>query len=223
MKRIFVLVISLLTMVGCGDEVEFNTPALQGKKDGLAWKATYYDVSIADNGRITIEAGNRNETVFLKIRSLELNAYELGDRSSSEAIFIDSEGLRYSTKNDPDPEFQFYPADGEVLIEKITETTVWGRFRFNAFTNSGLETVNFSQGIFFGLPIVAIADQLISCDEAVVLSNLAKAIYEATDINSPDFPIACANYRDALVRRIVACGGGGQGSVLQNIIDSLNC
>jgi hypothetical protein len=221
MKRICVLLLTLVTVLSCGDEIKFNTPAVQGKKDGNLWRATFYDVSFNDGNRIEITGGNGNETIKFTVPNLELGDKFLGRGSSSKAEFIDEEGIRYSTNFTPDPDFSLYPPDGEIIISKVTQNSVSGRFWFNAFSQSGLATVNFSQGVFFDVPLNNLGGGLQSCDDAVADRQAAEEIYNNTDPSSSGYPEACENYKEALMRQIATCGGGGANSPLQIIINGL--
>ena len=221
MKRLFVLILTLLTVWSCNDEIKFNTPAVQGKKDGVFWRATFYSVNFNTGGRIVISGSNNIETISFTVPNIEVNTYWLGRGSSSKAEFLDSEEILYSTNSDPDPSFSLYPADGELIIDQITESTISGTFWFNAYSSSGLETVNFSQGVLFDIPYSGIAGNIVSCDQAVADREATEEIFNNTDITSPSYPEVCQNYKDALTQQITSCGGGGANSPNQIIIDSL--
>ena len=224
MKKVYVFILSAIALVGCGDDIEFNTPAIQGNKDGSLWRATYFNADI-DNGALIIEGGRNLESIILLPNDDERGVYELGGTNSSEARYIDAQGVEYSTKYDPDPSVQLYPANGQIIIESFdTEAnTVTGTFWFNAFTESGLGEVNFSQGHFYrvfmngGLAV----DPIISCDEAVAASEAALQTYNMTDTTSPDFPAVCNAYVTALTNQITSCGDDND--ILQGIIDGLDC
>ena len=221
MKRLFILILITLTVWSCGDEIKFNTPAIQGKKDGQLWRATFFDVGFNTQGRIVISGGNNIETIMFTVPNLEVDTYWLGRGSSSKAEFIDSNGIEYSTNFVADPSLSLYPPDGEIEINRITETTISGKFRLNAYSRSGMETVNFSQGVFFDLPYTGIANDIISCDQAVADAEAAEEIFNNTDTSSPSYTEVCQNYKEALTQQITSCGGGGANSPLQIIINSL--
>lgn len=221
MKRVFVLALIVLTVFSCGDEVKFNTPAVQGKKNGNPWRATFYDVSFNSANRIEISGSNGNETLIFTVPNLELGGKYLGRGSSSKAEFFDAEGRRFSTNSLPDPVFQLYPPDGEIEITQLTATSVSGRFWFNAFTQSGLETVNFSQGVFFDVPIFGLGGGLMNCDEAEQALIEAEEVFNNTDQTSSQYPEVCEAYKEALINRIAICGGGGANSPFQIIINGL--
>ena len=223
MKRISVLMLILVTVFSCSDEVKFNTPAVQGKKDGDFWRAVYYDVSFTNgsSGRIVIEGGSGDETIKFTVPNLELGDKWLGRGSSSKAEFEDIDGILYSTNSIPDSEFYLYPADGEITFTQVTSTSVSGRFWFNAFSQSGDKTINFSQGVFFDVPLNNLGGGLMSCDEAVAEAQAAQETYFNIDPASTDYTEACQNYKEALIQQIATCGGGGANSPLQIIIDGL--
>lgn len=221
MKRLIVLVLTVLITWSCSDEIKFNTPAVQGRKDGVLWRATSYDVSFNSGGRIVITGSNNIETISFTVPNIEVDSYWLGRGSSSKAEFVDSDGIRFSTNSVPDPSLSLYPADGELIINQITETTLSGKFRFNAYSNDGLETVNFSQGVLFDVPYSGIANDIVSCDQAIADREATEEIFNNTDITSPNYPEVCQNYKDALTQQITSCGGGGANSPIQIIIDSL--
>lgn len=224
MKKLFVLALAFVTVFSCGDEIEFNTPALQGKKDGERWKALFYNASYDDSWKLIITGGDNFESITLHVAELAIGNYTLGVGNTSYAEFVDIENITYSTNNEPDPDFSLYPADGLITISRYdaSNNTVSGEFYFNAYSLSGLKTVNFSEGIFFDLPLPSGAGpNIMSCDDAIAQSDLAKALYESTPTTSNDYSANCNAYRIALINKKNACIDG-DGSI-QAEIDSLMC
>jgi len=224
MKKLYVFFLAAITLVGCADEIEFNSPAIQGNKDGSLWRATYFNADI-DNGALIIQGGKNLESVILLPNDDQRGTYELGGANSSEARFIDAQGVAYSTKYDPDPSVQLYPANGQIIIESFdTEAnTVTGTFWFNAFTETGLGEVNFSQGHFYRIFMNGGLDvnPIISCDEAVAATATALETYNMTDNMSAEYPAICEDYKTALMNQITSCGDDND--ILQTIIDGLDC
>ena len=145
----------------------------------------------------------------------------------NEARFVDQDGVVYSTKFDPDPSIQVYPADGEIIVESFDTVdgrqTVTGTFWFNAFTEDGLQQVNFNVGHFYRVPFTGgiSTDPIVSCDQAVLAVTNALEEYNNTDPMSEAFAAACQRYETALMLQITSCGD--ESNVLQDIIDSLDC
>ncbi|QRM88340.1 hypothetical protein FG167_03590 [Lacinutrix sp. WUR7] len=223
MKKVFLFVVTALLMVSCGEELEFNTPALQGKKDGTLWRADYYSAEINSSGELIISGGRGSEIVTLRMGAA-VGTYVLGEGSSSEAGFTSVQDIAYSTNNEPSEIILNYPADGEIVIEKYSASgsKVSGTFWFNAFSASGLNKVNYSQGVFYEVPISGGGGStVVSCDGAVIASQAALTIYEATNNTSSEYPPACNAYKAALMQQITSCGDDT--NTLQDIIDGLDC
>ena len=156
MKRIFSLMVVLITLIGCKDDIEFNTPALQGDREGDLWRSTYNAADI-DFGGWVIEGGNSVETVQLITTNDVRGTFVLGGDSPNVAIYRDADGVVYSTANAPDESLTIYPADGEIIVEDINNTavkTVEGTFWFNAYTADGLNRINFNNGVFHKVPLL---------------------------------------------------------------------
>ncbi|MGB1307771.1 MAG: DUF6252 family protein [Oceanihabitans sp.] len=223
MKKIFILAVTALFMASCSNDVEFNTPALQGDKDGDMWKADFYNASVNSDGQLVINGGKGQEEVFLTISSTSVGTYTLGDGSANKAQFFNPQELEFSTNNNPDPSIQVYPAGGEIIINEYNASSnkITGTFWFNAFSETGLNGVNFSQGVFYRIPIRGGGTTVVSCDDAVSNTQAAEDTYNSTDPASAEFATACNAYRAALIQQITSCGDGN--NVLQDIIDGLNC
>lgn len=223
MKKIFLFVVSALFMVSCGEELEFNTPALQGEKDGALWRSDYYSAEINGSGQLIISGGRGSETVLLKMGAA-VGTYILGEGSASEAVFTSIQDVIHSTNNEPDETVQIYPADGEIVITGYSDSgnKVSGTFWFNAFSASGLNKVNYSQGVFYEIPVSGgVSATVVSCDDAVTATGAALAIYNATDATSSDYTAVCNAYQAALMQQITSCGDDT--NTLQGIIDGLDC
>lgn len=227
MKKTFVLLISILTIVSCGDDLEFNSPAIQAKKDGVVWRAQIYTSDI-DNGGLIVQGKNNGETLTLVATDDQRGTYVLGGESLNEAQFKDANGVTYSTFFSPNESLQLYPPDGELIIERFHHTAdplinlATGSFWFNAFTESGLSTVNFNQGKFYRVPIVGgilVLDLSTSCQDAGIETTEAEEAFLAANETMENYTNICNAYREALLIQIIACEDNT--NPLQNIVDSL--
>jgi hypothetical protein len=224
MKKLFVLALAVFALVSCGDDLELNSPAMQGKKDGSNWKAVSYGGYINENGKSIITGNNNYETINLQVSSFAVGTYLLGENNSNIAVLIDSNLQEYSTNNLPDQDIELYPPDGIVEITEFnpTNNSITGKFWFNAYSESGTQTVNFSQGIFYNITVpYSSGPGLMSCDEAVAATLAAQTVFNATSTTDPGYPAACNSYKNALMDQQVACGD--ETGTLQAIIDSLVC
>lgn len=156
MKNILSFVFITLLFFNCSDDIEFNAPAVQGTKDGNLWRAKFYAADI-DFGGFLVEGGINLERVQLVTVNDVRGTFPLGGDAPNRALFKDSQGVVYSTANNPDPSLSIFPAVGEIVVEDISNTepkTISGTFWFFAYTSDGLNTVNFSQGVFHKVPLI---------------------------------------------------------------------
>ncbi|WMI69353.1 DUF6252 family protein [Mangrovimonas sp. YM274] len=222
-KYIALFTLALFTVFGCGDDLEFNTPAMLGKKDGELWRAKFYAADI-DAGGLVVEGGNSYETLSLVTTLDNVGTYYLGGEHQSEARFKDAYGVTYSTLNAPDPSLQVYPADGEIEIVDFDNSTntVTGTFKFNAFSEDGMKSVNFIQGEFYRVPLTGgllVIGGGTSCQQAQQATAEAAAAFAASSSEMPEYADLCNAYKDALVVQINSCGDTS--GVLQAAIDAL--
>jgi hypothetical protein len=242
MKKLLILPLVFLTLFGCGDEVQFNTPAFQGSYNNTLWRAKAFSASIDDNGILTLMGTNNFETLELIIPSASVGVYVTGVVNAIEARFTTADGTIFSTNNTPDESISIYPERGEIRIDEIINNTFTGTFRFNAFDATGLRVVNFTGplggvdavtgenifgGIFYRVPLVegAIPTDPIACEDTQVQVDNAQMAYEmllssnSEFLSSSDFEAACNAYSQALTLQLTYCGDS-DGS-LQALINSL--
>ncbi|WP_123812070.1 DUF6252 family protein [Mangrovimonas sp. DI 80] len=223
MKNIMFFALTLFAVFGCADDLEFNTPAMVGKKDGEPWRGKYYAADI-DEGGLVVQGGTSYETLSLVTTLDNVGTYYLGGDNQNEARFTDAYGVTYSTLNAPDPSVQVYPANGEIEIidfDKPTNT-VTGKFKFNAFSEDGLTSVNFIQGEFYKVPLIGgllVTGGGTSCQQAQKISDEAASALAASSSELPEYAELCNAYKDALVVQSNSCGDTS--GVLQAAIDAL--
>ncbi|RLJ65662.1 hypothetical protein CLV86_1239 [Lacinutrix venerupis] len=227
MKKIIVLFLSIFTLFGCGEELEYNTPAFLGEKDGNLWEATSYRANISNSGVLTIVGSDNFETITLEVNSTELGIHDVVETTSFGSL-RDIEDVLYSSNNTPDPSVQVYPASGQIDLKEVNvlEGYVSGEFYFNAFNSSGLTSINVNKGFFFKVPLLSVA--VGSTGGADVNCATASAVVAATLINfnaaSPgdvNYANVCNAYKTALTTQQVACGDDD--GLIQDIIDGLSC
>ncbi|WP_298900663.1 DUF6252 family protein [uncultured Psychroserpens sp.] len=228
MKRLALLLVTVLTLVSCGDEVEFNSPGFQGNREYGLWRAEFTNAVIDANGFLTITASNNSETVVLKIPNVTVGTYVLGNVNSREARYIDGNGTVFSTNNTPDPSVSIYPELGFVRLDEISNNTFSGTFEFLAFDESGLNSIGYNEGVFFRVPLISgsIGSGGPTCAETEAASANALAAFESTFdaaleyIDSDAYVAACNTYEEALQSQKNICGDA-DGSI-QLLIDNLD-
>lgn len=230
MKKLILFSLIFLALFSCGDEVEFNTPAFQGDRENQLWRAKSFSASIAPNGFLTIKGTNNTEIVNLRVPSVIEATFIVGNNIDViEAEYIDSFGTSFSTNNKPDESVSIYPELGEIVIEEIdyANETFTGTYRFLAFDASGLNSVGFTNGIFYKVPLVfgEFPTNPVTCEDAEMAAEAALLAYEATFSSDLDFvsntafEAACMAYKEALNNQRAYCGDAD--GALQAIIDVL--
>ncbi|MBT8258944.1 MAG: hypothetical protein KJO49_10765 [Bacteroidia bacterium] len=149
MRRFFSIFMIGLLFWSCGDDLQDNTPSIQGIQNGeILWKASGYNVQTSGN-LTTITATTNTSTLQLIIPSISAGTYILNSSSNAMATFEEN-GVFYSTANDGTGS-PVYVSDGMIDIESIGggNNAITGTFMFNAFDDSGQLTVNFIDGVIF--------------------------------------------------------------------------
>lgn len=158
MRNLFVLILLLVGLCSCDNDVEFNTPSIQGNLNGELWRATAYKANNY-NGGLLIQGDTNVETLLFVTDNNTRGTYNFGPTASNEARFIDSNGTIYSTLNAPDESLTPYPSDGELIIERfdysVSPRTVTGVFWFTAYSNDGLKSITFNKGQIYNVAFVA--------------------------------------------------------------------
>ncbi len=156
MKKYFLFVVMLFSLVSCEEDVRFNTPSFQGTKDNVLWKAVQSKATVASNGSLVIEAYTGNEITTLKISATTLKTYFLGVDTANTASYV---------WNDANGKVTFATGtgvgNGQIVLTEYDAVnhTVSGTFKFNAenINNNPLfgEEVNFQYGVFYKVPVVS--------------------------------------------------------------------
>lgn len=140
-------------VASCTEDVKFNTPAYQGLKDNVFWRAQNYTAYTATNGALFIEGGLGAEKVSLKLPSPTPQTYTLGVDNIKTAS--------YSTVfNSATPQFTTGTGkgSGQVVITEYdnVNNTLSGTFKFTAVNteadNPEKPTVIFTEGVFYKIP-----------------------------------------------------------------------
>lgn len=211
MKKLWITAL-LATLVFSCEDLQDSDPAMRGIRNGNEiWQAGFYSADI-DFGGFLIEGGRNFERIQLVTSNDAPGAYTLGGENASVAIYRDPNGVVYSTANPPDPSLSIYPTDGQIVIDDVRNTepkTIIGTFWFNAYTADGLNYVNFSEGIFYKVPLLGglvVIDNGSRCLQATQQVTLAQIAFSGTDPSMPDYSEICNGYKQALMTQITDCG-----------------
>lgn len=154
MKKQILFLCIIFAFISCTNDVKFNSPAFEGRKDNMFWRAVDSKAKRTPNGSLIIEAFTRNEKITLKTASILPDTYILGTSTAITATYVltDAAGIiTFSTGAGI--------GNGEILIEEYdaVNKTVTGTFKFNAenLLNNPLAgpTMNFQNGRFYKVPV----------------------------------------------------------------------
>jgi hypothetical protein len=155
MKKYFLFIAVVFSLISCQEDVRFNNPSLQGLKDNVFWRAVESKATLAPDGSLLIEAYTRDETLSLKVTSANAQTCFLGIDNSNIVTYVitDATGglITFSTG--------FGIGDGQIVITEYDDInkTISGTFKFNAENtyNNPLAGpfVNFQQGVFYKVPV----------------------------------------------------------------------
>ena len=154
MKKHFLYLLLFFALISCSTEVKFNSPAFEGQKDNVFWRAVDSKAILAADGSLSIEGYTRNEKLSLKTTSTTPQTYILGTSTSKTATYVLTEAsgtITFSTG--------IGIGNGEIVIEEYdtANKTVTGTFKFNAenINNNPLagKILNYQYGKFYKVPV----------------------------------------------------------------------
>tara|TARA_B100001173_G_C15985311_1_gene546467 strand:+ start:636 stop:1100 length:465 start_codon:yes stop_codon:yes gene_type:complete len=145
------LILMLVTLFNCKEDLSNNTPGFEASVDGKEWVAQSYNATI-QNSQLSISGNNQLGTISMVIDSININSFELRSWTDDFAVFQDT--LLHSTKNDGIGSIAYLSA-GRIDINEINyvDNSVSGHFYFECYDNSGLYVKTVSEGVFYKVPI----------------------------------------------------------------------
>lgn len=145
MKRLILLASICVFAFGCSDDVETNTPVIQGSVNEVFFRAKNATATLNEDGSLKLIGKSSEQIITLQTASFETGQYTLGAAPANEATFTDFAGSIYIAGSGA--------GDGMIEITKYEAGTVSGAFHFNALNNGVGDTLNFQKGVFFEVPI----------------------------------------------------------------------
>jgi hypothetical protein len=168
MKKIVALLMIVSVLASCEEDVTFNTPAFQARKDNFTWRANDYTaVYDVTSSTLVLTAFKGFEKITMAVAPVIIT----GDGTSS--FYLDA---TFDLNNNPDAVATYsyvnngqtysYSSDvedmatGEVaLLNGAIQKpgTITGTFRFDApyigEIPNAPERINFQEGVFYEIPI----------------------------------------------------------------------
>ncbi|TDI81278.1 MAG: hypothetical protein E2O83_01245 [Bacteroidetes bacterium] len=141
MKRIFLLLFAAILAFSSCENLEDNSPALQGVIDSTFYRANDVRGQQNDDGSFTLQGINQDQQLTLIINSAQLGTYQLGEGQSNFASFKDADGNVYSTSPN---------GEGEIILTDRCLSCGWltGTFRFSGI-RLGIDTIAVHKGFFY--------------------------------------------------------------------------
>ncbi|WP_159799657.1 DUF6252 family protein [Flavobacterium sp. MK4S-17] len=154
MRKFISLLVLLIAITSCEEDVKFNNPAVQGLRDNELWRASEFNAIIGLDNSLTIQASYGYEQLTLKTANITPGTYQLGVNETSKATYrIAADGIseEYQTGTDI--------GNGEIIINAqdtdVSKGYITGTFRFNAEDENG-DVVNFQNGVFYKVRITQV-------------------------------------------------------------------
>lgn len=210
MKNLTLLFILALITISCSDDIESNTPSIQGELNGTFFRSNSSTAFLNADQSITLTGETGLDRIILKTSDFEIGEYILGQGTQSEAAYEVGGSNIYSTGT---------TGDGLIEITRIGENTVSGEFYFNAISG---DTINVSKGSFFDVPIANIngGSEGGSCGEVTLEASDAATAYNNADPSDDDYEQICIAYAAALQAIVDSCVDA-QGAL--ETLNSLDC
>jgi len=143
MKKVaLLLLLAIISFTSC-ENIEDNTPALQGEVNDDFFKANVVNYTVNEDGTLTIVGGGARETLSITIGGQQLGDYILGADATNYAYYENIEGDVYYTNP---------LGNGIVTLEDVGEDgSLTGKFQFMA-VRPGVDTIYFAKGLFVEVP-----------------------------------------------------------------------
>lgn len=143
MVKYFLVLVCLLSIFSCSDDVSFNSPAFQGIRDTVFFKTQATRVELRETDEVIVTGALGRQEVRLTLPSYGEGIFDLGPDNAATADFISIDGKQFSTR---------FEGEGQVVVERVVDCTYTGSFRFRAASLSDSTEVYFTKGYFYEVP-----------------------------------------------------------------------
>ncbi|SHJ15332.1 hypothetical protein SAMN04488096_10938 [Mesonia phycicola] len=211
MKKLTLLFLFTLILISCGDDIESNTPSIQGEVNGVFFRSNSSTAYLNADGSVTLTGNTGLDVITLKTASTDIGQYELGLGSQSEAGYQVNGLTTYATGD---------TGEGLIEITAFTESKLSGEFYFDAING---DTLTISKGSFFDVPLTngTIDGGDFSCTDAALTTVVAFQAYSAVTVDDENYESVCVAYQAALESQITLCGDDS--GELAAELESLDC
>ena len=146
MRNLLFALISIVTFISCST-IEDNTPALQGVRDTVLLRTTDSRAILDENGDLFLKGERGEEVISFQIQNQAQTQITFGGQNNPNiATYIDKDGKVFTTESSK--------ASGLLDFSFNGSSSISGDFKFTAFTPFLTDTVVFSKGIVYRVPIL---------------------------------------------------------------------
>ena len=140
MKRFILLIFAAIAFMSC-ENIEDNSPAMQGDIDDLFFKAADARAEKNDDGTYTLQGTNSDEILTLHIDDADLGSYPLGAGYPNFINYEDGNGNLYQSSPN---------GDGSIELTDRCLSCGWLTGTFNStLILPNIDTLTVERGIFF--------------------------------------------------------------------------
>ncbi len=75
MKKIFLIALLSLFVISCGDDIETNTPSIQGEVEDIFFRSGSSTATLNEDGSVTLTGSSSDEVVTLTASAYEEGIY----------------------------------------------------------------------------------------------------------------------------------------------------
>lgn len=173
MRKYILVLLCLLTVLSCSDDVTFNSPALQGIRDTVLFRSNVQRVELVNPSGLVNSLKLVRLSGTLGEESVQFEfpfgegVFDLDPNTIATASYTNASGKIFSTNFD---------GEGQVVVERVEDSTYTGTFSFRAVSAIDTTEVYFTKGVFYKVPfftaeIPVIEDDVVATSFSCRINN----------------------------------------------------
>lgn len=162
MRKYILVLLCLLTVLSCSDDVTFNSPALQGVRDTVLFRSNVQRVELLNSSGLVNSVRLVRLSGILGEESVQFDfpfgegVFDLEPNAIATATYTNASGKVFSTDFD---------GEGQVVVERVEDSMYTGTFRFRAVSAIDTSEVYFTKGVFYKVPFFTAEIPVVEDDE----------------------------------------------------------
>lgn len=150
MRKYILVLLCLVTVLSCSDDITFNSPALQGIRDTVLFRSNVQRVELLQGSPLVNSVSTVKLSGTLGEESVQFNlpvygegVFNLEPNAAATAIYINAAGKIFNTDFD---------GEGQIIVSRVEDSTYTGTFSFRAVSSIDTTEVYFTKGVFYKVP-----------------------------------------------------------------------